>query len=238
MLRPIYEPRTRAREYCDLAVNIYTGCPHGCTYCYARAMAKRFSGRKYVFKFDTPEPRPGIVEAVKRQLVGMQGQSKKIMLCFTCDPYPLWSDSTATREVIQAIKESGNHVQILTKGGSVAQRDFDLLDANDFFGVSWTGGEICEPFAAPHKIRRAHLIAAKDRGISTWISCEPVIVPAEICRAIKDFDFVDMFYIGRLNNRKISINWPAFGRKVEALCIEHGRNYYIKAGLRAEMEKL
>ena len=38
MFHPIYEPRTRAREYCDLAVNIYDSCPHGCTYCYARAM--------------------------------------------------------------------------------------------------------------------------------------------------------------------------------------------------------
>ena len=49
MFRPIYAPRTRAREYCDLAVNIYTGCSHGCTYCYARAMAKRFAGKKYAF---------------------------------------------------------------------------------------------------------------------------------------------------------------------------------------------
>lgn len=26
MFRPIYEPRTRAKEYSDLAINIYTGC--------------------------------------------------------------------------------------------------------------------------------------------------------------------------------------------------------------------
>ena len=36
MNKPIYEPSGRAREYGELAVNIYTGCNHGCSYCYAR----------------------------------------------------------------------------------------------------------------------------------------------------------------------------------------------------------
>jgi DNA repair photolyase len=55
------------------------------------------------------------VEAVQRQLTGMRGQGQKIMLCFTCDPYPAYHACLPTREIIKAIKESGNHVQILTK---------------------------------------------------------------------------------------------------------------------------
>ena len=31
----IYETRGRAREYCELAANLYRGCSHGCIYCYA-----------------------------------------------------------------------------------------------------------------------------------------------------------------------------------------------------------
>ena len=31
-MKPIYEPKGRAGEYCGLAINIYNGCNHGCTY--------------------------------------------------------------------------------------------------------------------------------------------------------------------------------------------------------------
>lgn len=33
----VYEPRGRAREYSELAYNLYRGCTHGCRYCYAPA---------------------------------------------------------------------------------------------------------------------------------------------------------------------------------------------------------
>jgi DNA repair photolyase len=235
MFRPIYPPRTRAKEYCDLAVNIYDSCPHGCEYCYARAMAKRF-GKPWG---NVVSPRPGIVEAVRRQLTGMRGQGQKIMLCFTCDPYPIGFDSTATREVIRAIKASGNHVQILTKGDETVRRDFDLLDGNDSFGVTFSGlmlNKTEEPHAACFFVRFDNLLQAKKNGLSTWVSCEPVIYPGPILDAIRNYDFVDMWRIGKMNHRKSNIDWPAFGRTVEALCKRLGRTYYIKEDLRKEME--
>ncbi len=233
MFRPIYEPRTRAREYCDLAVNIYDSCPHGCTYCYARAMAKRF-GKPWG---DTVNPRPGIVEAVRQQLAGMRGQGKKIMLCFTCDPYPIGFDTTATREVIGVIKESGNHVQILTKGDETAQRDFDLLDSNDSFGITYSGdfeGKE-EPGAARMFDRFQNITAAYQRHIPTWVSCEPVLDPQAIFRLIRMGQSIDLFRIGKMNHRRASIHWGTFGRTVEALCLENNRKYYIKEDLRQEM---
>lgn len=235
MFRPIYEPRTRAREYCDLAVNIYDSCPHGCTYCYARAMAKRF-GKPWG---DTTSARTGIVEAVRKQLATSGWRDKKIMLCFTCDPYPIDCDTSATREVIRAIKDSGNHVQVLTKGDETAQRDFDLLDSDDSFGVTWSGAEFAgksEPCAASHKIRHQNIVLAKHRGINTWLSCEPVFNPASIYAAIETFDYVDLFRIGKLNHQKSNIDWAAFGCRAEALCLKVGRNYYIKEDLRKAME--
>lgn len=54
--------------------------------------------------------------------------------------------------------------------------------------------------------------------------------------AIETLDCVDLWRIGKLNHRKSAIDWPAFGRKVEALCLDHGRNYYIKEDLRRVME--
>jgi DNA repair photolyase len=31
----IYEPKGKAGEYAPLALNLYAGCSHGCTYCFA-----------------------------------------------------------------------------------------------------------------------------------------------------------------------------------------------------------
>ena len=38
-MQAIYKPKGRALEYAPdgLALNIYDSCPHGCTYCFARA---------------------------------------------------------------------------------------------------------------------------------------------------------------------------------------------------------
>ena len=37
----IYEPRGKAREYSELACNLYTGCIHKCKYCYCPAIMRK-----------------------------------------------------------------------------------------------------------------------------------------------------------------------------------------------------
>lgn len=232
MKGPIYTPKGRAREYCDLALNIYDSCSHNCSYCFARTMAARF-GKSWG---DTVSPRPGIVEATIEQLKAEGLTGRTVHLCFSCDPYPRGVDTMVTREVIRAIKRSGNHVQILTKNGHAALRDVDLLDCNDWFGVTYSGNDECEPGAAPHALRHFSIAIAKDQGFKTWMSCEPVMNPEAVLAAVKNFDCVDLWRIGKLNHRKSDIDWGAFGREVEELCQKLGRNYVIKDDLRREME--
>lgn len=235
-MNPIYKPKGRAGEYGDYAINIYNSCNHGCTYCYARDMAARF-GKPWTGQV---KPREGIVEAVERQIARTGTMGQLIHLCFTCDPYPADVDTSVTREVIKAIKQSGNHVQILTKGGTRATRDFDLLDGNDWFGVTITGAIEGEPNAASLSERMLNVMEAKDAGVNTWVSCEPVLNPLSIYVMIAGnwADYVDLFKIGKLNHRPSDIDWGKFGRECERLCIEYGRNYYIKDDLRSEMEKI
>ena len=236
MRPPIYKPSGAALEYAEYGLNIYDSCPHGCTYCYAASMAKRF-GSPWT---GTVAVRPGLLDALHKQLAHPEWQSagKLVHLCFTCDPYPVSHNTTATREVIRTIKESGNHVQILTKGNEEAQRDFDLLDGNDSFGVSLTGAPLYEwePNAGRTHSRILNLKAAKSAGVRTWVSCEPVLCVDHIRHFIAILDFVDLWRIGKLNHRKHSINWTRFGIGIEALCKRLGRNYYIKEALRREME--
>lgn len=242
MFRPIYSPRGRAQEYCDLAINTYTGCNHGCIYCYAREYFKRYHLNE---NFSDVKMRNDIAEATRKQLETGKYKEKTINLCFMCDPYPAPPvDSTSTREVIETIKEAGAHVQILTKGGLRAQRDFDLLDQYDSFGVTYSGYEdgsgllVCErePNAAVPFERLAVLEVAHQHGIKTWISCEPVYVVEDIYRLIKCTDYIDLYKIGKLNHMPSDINWARFGRECERLCKQFERGYYIKEDLRKEME--
>jgi len=222
-------------------VNIYTGCNHGCTYCYAPSVL-----HKTREQCEDAQPREGLLEALNKQLWTGEYAGKLIHLCFTCDPYPAPPvDTTITRDVIQAIKGYGAaHVQILTKGGGRALRDFDLLDGNDWFGVTYTGyglGDLFEPANAEPKAanpaeRLESLGVAKKAGIKTWMSCEPVLDEQDIYTIISLAGYVDMFRIGKLNYHPSDINWGEFGRECERLCKQYGRNYMIKDGLRKEME--
>lgn len=236
MRPPIYEPKGKAKEYGDLALNIYTGCPHKCFYCFAPNVLHTEKEKFHIHV----EPRPGIVEEVKKQLEKEQITGKLIHLCFTCDPYPTGYDSTATREIIKLLKAHGNHVQILTKGDG--SRDFDLLDAGDWYGITISSNtniaSVSEP-GAPNPLNRLMALQQAHRlGIKTWVSFEPVIEPDAVLGCIASyFDLFDKIKVGKLNYWPSDIDWATFGRMAENVLKETGVDYYIKDSLRAEMSK-
>lgn len=233
-MKPIYKPKGAEAEYGDYALNIYTGCPHRCYYCFAPQVLHR---DREAFH-SCVEPRKNIVEETCKQLERDETlRGKLIHLCFTCDPYPTGYDTYITRKVIQALKEYGNHVQILTKGDG--SRDFDLLDENDWYGVTISWVTLSqEPDATTPFVRLTTTIKAKQRGIKTWVSFEPVVNDDFVLRVLNlNWSAMDKVKIGKLNYLQSNINWADFGRKVEALCKERGLDYYIKDSLREEMGK-
>lgn len=227
MRTPIYEPRGAAREYGELALNIYTGCPHRCFYCFAPSVLHR---EREAFHTNV-QPREGIVEATRRQLEKEYLVGKLIHLCFTCDPYPTGYDTRPTREIIKLLKAYGNHVQILTKGDG--RRDFDLLGGDDWYGVTLDGKDGTNVLHRYLGLRMAH-----DMGIKTWVSFEPVLDAGIVLTAIEAVaPFVDKVKIGKLNYHPSDINWKTFGHEAERLCRQLGLDYTIKESLRAEMER-
>ena len=235
MRDPIYKPKGAAAEYGELALNIYQGCVHGCSYCYVPAVL-RIDRETF---HSQSSPRPGIIEATEKQLAKGKIQGQTIFLCFTCDPYPVGCDSTATREIIKLIKESGNHVKILTKGGRTAQRDLDLLDDNDWFGITLSGASREDEPGADYPFQRViALKKAKSLRLNTWISCEPVINPENILMLMDMIDlYVDHWAIGKLNHKKSDVDWADFGNRAERRCKSLGLDYTIKDDLRKEMAK-
>lgn len=226
-MKPIYEPKGAAKEYGDLALNIYTGCPHRCYYCFAPQVLHRDKEQFH----SIVEPRANIVEETLKQLEREDFRGKTIHLCFTCDPYPTGYDTTPTREIIKLLKAHGAHVQILTKGDG--SRDFDLLDGEDWYGVTLDGmGKFPE-------IGLDGLYKAKERGIKTWISFEPVCDARNVLALlllVGQSKIADRVKIGKLNYHPSDIDWKKFGREAEALCQRLGLGYYIKDSLRREME--
>jgi DNA repair photolyase len=228
-MKPIYIPSGKAKEYGDYALNIYTGCPHRCFYCFAPNVLHRDRQQFH----EVVEPRKDIAEETRRQIEREGITGKLIHLCFTCDPYPHGYDTTVTREIISLLKSTGNNVQILTKGDG--SRDFDLLGPEDWYGITLDGiGNGRNP---QWKARVDALAEAHSLGIKTWVSFEPVTDDREFFVNLHLVaPIVDKVKIGKLNYHKSDIDWADFGRRAETLCQQLGLDYYIKESLRAEME--
>lgn len=237
-MRTIYEPKGKAKEYADLALNLYAGCTNGCLYCFVPLTLKMNRD-----KFQSSvQPRPGVLEATKERLAQGDIKGREIFMCFACDPFPNGVDATVTYEAIKLIKESGNHVALLTKGNIDTDRLFALLDENDRFGVTISCGEAMaakyEPNAAKVSERLEYLRRAKEAGIKTFVSCEPVLEPKYIYFLITQMNsIIDEYRIGKLNyySHTPPINWKTFGDLCEELCQRTGVKYLLKADLRAQM---
>lgn len=233
-MQTIYEPKGKAKEYGDLALNIYTGCPHKCVYCYVPAVLRK---DREIFHACI-EPRKDIVFETKKRLAKGDIKNKQIFLCFTCDPFPIGFDHTPTYEIIRAIYEYSNNVIILTKGNPDMSK-LTLLTNKDKFGVTISGADYKqEPNTSTDIEKLKYLQQANLMGIKTFVSCEPVYDVNIIYDLIKNYDYIDEYKIGKLNYALSDINWKEFGNECERLCIEHGRNYMIKDGLRQLMNKI
>jgi DNA repair photolyase len=213
----IYEPTGRAKEYAQLALNVYTGCNHGCKYpCFNKAMPW-FNKEK----FENPKPREGLLPGVLKDCEKLKGDPREVLLCFSCDPYPHAISTKTTRQCLWLLETYKMKATILTKGGTRAVRDFDILKRNDWaFGTSlaFASEHLCsewEPGAATIQDRIAAMIAAKNAEIRTWVSVEPVIDIPEAIECIADLlavGCIDYWKIGRWNHNEQAnkMDWPRF----------------------------
>jgi len=231
----IYEPRGRAREYAALACNIYRGCDHGCTYCYAPKAT--FIDRE---QFANPIPRANLLNNLEKAARERTGTKDQILLCFTCDPYQrLDEECKHTREAIEILHKAGLNACILTKGGLRAARDIDLFTPQDTFASTLTflsdaDSLRWEPGAALPQDRIYTIQEFHYQGIPTWVSLEPTIDPAQSLEIIhQTHDFVDLYKVGRLNYHPggREVDWAKYTRDAISLIQSVGRSYIVKNDL-------
>lgn len=250
----IYQPRGRALEYGLLACNLYNGCGHGCTYCYVPGQLRKSRAE---WERAEARPREDILRRLERDLEKLRdrGIADPVFLCFLTDPYHP-GDTVVTREALKLIGEAGLVATVLTKGGSRAARDFDVMARyGHVLGVSVMllhGYESrWEPGAAPSVERLETLGRAKTEGLTTWVSLEPVINDEHSLEVITTWaPAVDFFRVGKMNHDLVvesRINWKNFRDDAVRLLEERGyesvtaeeargrrivkRGYYLKRDL-------
>lgn len=233
----IYEPTGKAKEYADLACNLYNGCTHGCTYCYA----KRYKQNEY---YAAADPKNDVIEKLRKHAPRLPSdKTPEILLSFQGDVYQhAETELRLTRQALEILVLNNLSFTVLTKGGNRAERDFDLLQQSGKarFGTSlvWTDDakrQKFEPDAAPVRERVAMICKATGRKIPTWVSLEPVIDPKEALRVIKALHHVVGFWkVGKINHNKeleSAYDWVKFREDVTELLERVGAKYYIKKSL-------
>lgn len=241
----LYTPSGRAGAYANggYAVNIFKGCTHGCKYCYVPDFLKMNVEQRKAFK-EKVVPAPDVLARIAKDLKRLGKLAEPVFLCFTCDPYPVNPlMQIYTRDIIDIILNSDNAVNILTKGGTRAERDFDMLVTahGNKVGATLTfyDEELSrewEPEAAAPINRVEMLRTAKEAGIMTWASIEPVIIPKESLKIMElALPYVDEFKIGKWNHDKAAnaIDWKQFALEAIYLMEKNKKRYMLKDDLKA-----
>ena len=182
-------------------INPYTGCQHGCSYCYARFM-KRVTGHREPWgefvdvKINAPDLLLREIQKKKRGKVWVSG---------VCDPYqPLEATYRLTRRCLEILARNSWPVIIQTRSPLVL-RDLDIIrDAREFeVGFSITTAddrirELFEPGAPPIPDRIQALDELHKAGIRTYAMIAPVLPGAEGLAALLKGK-IDYVLIDRMN---------------------------------------
>lgn len=186
----------------DYCLNPYSGCAHGCRYCYAGFM-RRFSGHEehwgsYV------DVKVNAVEMLRRQL--KRPKTGSVCLSSVTDPYQALEEKyRLTRGCLELLKESGLSVSILTRS-PLAARDIDLFQEFRDIEVGFSIGTdddkiraLLEPCAPTIPQRIEALRKIHDAGITTYVFIGPLLPldAKKLAHLLKDA--VDSVLIDRMN---------------------------------------
>lgn len=153
-----------------LTLNPYTGCDHGCVYCYASS---------YIPRFASCRPKSGLLERLHREVTQLKGEI--VSISNSSDPYPrLEATAGLTRRCLEILAESNCRIQIITKSNLVI-RDGDLLSrAPSTVALTITTDEeevakLLEPTAPPPAERINAVEDLIGRDISVSVRIDPII---------------------------------------------------------------
>ena len=236
MMDIIYEPKGKAKEYAGLACDIYNGCTHGCIYCYAKYYTKD------VF-YKTASPQKNFIARLEQDVKLLGADCPEILLSFHGDVYqPAEDPLKLTRAALEILRGADLSLTVLTKGGTRAVRDFDILEGYDKvrFGTTLiftdqADADYWEPGASDIEDRISAIKTAHSMGISTWVSIGPVIDAAQAIVLVNRLHpFVNHWKVGKINYHKEiedAVDWIQFRKEITDLFLGVGADFYLKKSL-------
>jgi DNA repair photolyase len=217
-----------------------------CQYCYVPAVLHK----KPMEHQQPARARVKILDRIEKDCEKIKGDTREILLCFTCDPFPrIYGDDEDRNLTVKCLGMLGlfkMRATVLTKAGYAQVRHaFPVLKQYGFrlgVSLSWVDDKkraFWEPNAAPVAERLELLNRAQAFGISTWISVEPVIDVEEALQVIKVCGFAaDVIKVGKINHHQViesSTNWVDFLRRAKLAL--RGKRHIIKRDLQIAAQK-
>jgi DNA repair photolyase len=161
----------------DYSFNGYTGCEHGCGYCYARFMQRFHPHAEEWGQF--VDVKVNAAEVLARQLRRLPPGD--VFTCSACDGWqPIEEHYGLTRTCCELLLDAGFRLNVLTKSRLVL-RDLDLFAGRNVrVGVTVTTpderwAKIWEPAASSVADRIEVLRQAKARGLATCVTFGPLL---------------------------------------------------------------
>lgn len=153
-----------------LTLNPYTGCPHGCLYCYVSS---------YVPNFFNCTPKENLISRLRREVTKLEGGL--ISIANSSDPYPPMEQTLGlTRKCLQILSKHNFKLQLVTKSPLVT-RDIDILQRTpSMVSITITTeddklAKIIEPHSPPPSKRLEAVGELLQNGIPTSVRIDPLI---------------------------------------------------------------
>lgn len=193
----------------DYVINPYTGCQHGCIYCYAEFMI-RFTNHKGDKWGEFLDIKQFDLKKIKPQ----KYDDKRILLSSVTDPYiPLELKYQNTRKILESLVGTKAEVSILTKSKFVV-RDIELFKKFENIEIGISISTLNENFCkviergASKPLERLNALKqAYESGLKTYTFISPFLPKITEFREIieKTLDFTDSYMFENLNFRPHNI---------------------------------
>lgn len=229
-------------EWCDATWNPVTGCRRGCDYCYARRIARRFSGMKWPTDdlHVLEQPRKGVTKSGKGMIIPFpfafeptlhlyrlddpyQRKGKNIFVCSMADLFGPWVPDMWISEVFRACMLSPQHRYLFLTKYPERYLELDAAGALPCQENFWYGSTVTHP--------ETDQMMYSDR-FNTFVSIEPLLGPFGT-PATGALDLIDWFIVGaETGNRKGKVvPEKAWVKEIVDYCDAAGKPVFMKDSL-------